>query len=91
MIRTILQPTLLNVTWFEIVFCQVGVIEAELTKLNAEQLVTLKDQLNNLFAKCVSMLGHDHHIRVAHSLQVTRTAFYDFTRQLLFTNWLLIL
>jgi len=48
---------------------KVGVIEAELTKLNAEQLVTLKDQLNNLFAKCVSMLGHDHHIRVAHSLQ----------------------
>nr|CAG4641506.1 EOG090X027A [Eurycercus lamellatus] len=48
---------------------KVGVIEAELVKLSNEQLVTLKDNLNTLFSKCVSMLGHDHHMRVAHSLQ----------------------
>jgi len=49
---------------------QVGVIEAELTKLTAEQLLALKEPLNNMFSKCVLMLGHEHHIRVAHSLQV---------------------
>ncbi len=49
---------------------QASVIEAELIKLTAEQIGTLKDSLNTLFAKCVSMLGHEHHMRVAHSLQV---------------------
>lgn len=49
---------------------QVGVVEAEIVKLNSEQLVVVKENLNTLFSKCVFMLGHEHHIRVAHSLQV---------------------
>lgn len=48
---------------------KVNVIETELSKLSSEQINLLKDNLNTLFSKCVSMLGHDHHIRVAHSLQ----------------------
>jgi hypothetical protein len=52
-------------------FPQVSVIEAELSKLSAEQIVAIKENLNNLFAKCVITLGHEHHMRVAHSLQVT--------------------
>nr|CAG4634646.1 EOG090X027A [Alona affinis] len=46
-----------------------SVLEAELIKLTAEQIVTLKDNINTLFAKCISTLGHEHHMRVAHSLQ----------------------
>lgn len=49
---------------------QVGVIEAELVKLNCEQLGLIKENLNTLFSKCVFMLGHEHQMRVAHSLQV---------------------
>nr|CAG4649140.1 EOG090X027A [Scapholeberis mucronata]SVE93484.1 EOG090X027A [Scapholeberis mucronata] len=48
---------------------KVGVIEAEIIKLNPEQLTAVKENLNTLFSKCVFMLGHEHHIRVAHSLQ----------------------
>nr|CAG4646860.1 EOG090X027A [Megafenestra aurita]SVE92257.1 EOG090X027A [Megafenestra aurita] len=48
---------------------KVGVIETELAKLNSEQLATIKENLNTLFSKCVYMLGHEHQIRVAHSLQ----------------------
>lgn len=49
---------------------QVSVLEAELAKLTGEQLVDVKENLNTLFAKCILMLGHEHHMRVAHSLQV---------------------
>nr|SVE70289.1 EOG090X027A [Daphnia similis]SVE70913.1 EOG090X027A [Daphnia similis]SVE71544.1 EOG090X027A [Daphnia similis]SVE72177.1 EOG090X027A [Daphnia similis] len=48
---------------------KVGVIEAELVKLNCEQLGLIKENLNTLFSKCVFMLGHEHQMRVAHSLQ----------------------
>ncbi len=54
---------------------KVAALEAELNKLNAEQLTAVKDNVHTLFAKCVAALGHEHHMRVAHALQVTQFPF----------------
>nr|CAG4640675.1 EOG090X027A [Eulimnadia texana] len=44
-------------------------ISSELLKLSAEQLATIKDIINTISIKSIAVLGHEHHIRVAHSLQ----------------------
>jgi hypothetical protein len=49
---------------------KVSSLEAEIQKLNGEQLVALKDNINTLFKHCIATLGHEHHIRVVYALQV---------------------
>nr|CAD7196953.1 unnamed protein product [Timema douglasi] len=47
----------------------VSSLEAEIQKLNGEQLVSLKDNINTLFRHCITTLGHEHNIRVVYALQ----------------------
>ena len=49
---------------------KVSSLEAEIQKLNGEQLLALKDNINTLFKHCIATLGHEHHIRVVYALQV---------------------
>lgn len=44
-------------------------LEAEMQKINGDQLLAIKDNLNTLFAHCIETLGHEHNIRVVYSLQ----------------------
>jgi hypothetical protein len=49
---------------------KVSSLEVEIQKLNGEQLVALKENINTLFKHCIETLGHEHHIRVVYALQV---------------------
>lgn len=49
---------------------QVSQLEAEIQKLNLDQLLLLKDNIHTLFYQCVQTLSHGHHIRVVYALQV---------------------
>ncbi|XP_044738483.1 armadillo-like helical domain-containing protein 3 isoform X2 [Chrysoperla carnea] len=44
-------------------------LENEIQKLNSDQLVALKENINSLFWHCIETLGHEHHIRVVYALQ----------------------
>lgn len=48
---------------------KIGVLEAEIGKLNAESLSLARENLNELFSECVDNLGEEHHIRVVYALQ----------------------
>lgn len=43
--------------------------EAEIQKLSNEQLISLKENINLLFAQCINTLGNDHNLRVVYALQ----------------------
>ncbi|XP_026680153.1 armadillo-like helical domain-containing protein 3 [Diaphorina citri] len=43
--------------------------ESEVDRLSPEQLLKLKDNINVLFSQCVSMLSHEHNIRVVYAMQ----------------------
>jgi hypothetical protein len=52
------------------VLFEVSSLETEIQKLNGEQLIALKENINDLFKHCITTLGHEHHIRVVYALQV---------------------
>jgi hypothetical protein len=52
------------------VLFKVSILEAEIQKLNGEQLIAVKENMNALFKHCIATLGHEHHIRVVYALQV---------------------
>lgn len=66
------DPTIGNPNFWHEFFLlkpKVANLEAEILKLSAEQLVSLKDNINSLFKKCVETLGQEHNIRIMCSLQ----------------------
>nr|CAD7262503.1 unnamed protein product [Timema shepardi] len=66
------DPALGNPNFWDEVFLlkpKVSSLEAEIQKLNGEQLVSLKDNINTLFKHCITTLGHEHNIRVVYALQ----------------------
>ncbi|RZF43949.1 hypothetical protein LSTR_LSTR006757 [Laodelphax striatellus] len=44
-------------------------LEAEIMKLQGDQLLAIKDNMNMLFSQCIETLGHEHTIRVIYALQ----------------------
>lgn len=44
-------------------------LQAEIVKLNDEQLVQMKCGINRFFTECIKTLNHEHHIRILYSLQ----------------------
>ncbi|XP_065220858.1 armadillo-like helical domain-containing protein 3 [Planococcus citri] len=44
-------------------------LEAEVQKLNGEQILQLKPHINRFFAECIKTLSHEHHIRILYALQ----------------------
>lgn len=52
------------------VLFKVSSLEAEIQKLNGEQLIAIKENISALFKHCIATLGHEHHIRVVYALQV---------------------
>jgi len=48
---------------------KIAVLEAEIGKLQADQLAPMRENLNALFHECVSHLAHSHQIRVLYALQ----------------------
>lgn len=44
-------------------------IENEIKNLTNEQLLTVKDNINALFAQCIETLDHEHNIRIVYALQ----------------------
>jgi hypothetical protein len=52
------------------VLFKVSSLEAEIQKLNGEQLIAIKENIGALFKHCITTLGHEHHIRVVYALQV---------------------
>ncbi|XP_077294273.1 armadillo-like helical domain-containing protein 3 isoform X2 [Arctopsyche grandis] len=57
--------------WDELFLLKPKVIqlEAEIQKLNPDQLSNLKDNINLLFSKCVDTLNQEHQLRIVYSLQ----------------------
>lgn len=45
-------------------------MESEILRLNEEQLVTAKENINALFVQCIETLGNEHQLRVVYALQV---------------------
>ena len=48
---------------------KIAVFEAELAKLNVDQLQRARPNLNRLFERCTANLGEDHPIRCVYALQ----------------------
>ncbi|XP_046658761.1 armadillo-like helical domain-containing protein 3 [Homalodisca vitripennis] len=48
---------------------KINYFEAEMQKLNGDQLILIQDNLHMLFAQCIDTLGHEHSIRVVYALQ----------------------
>lgn len=56
-----------NATFWDELFLlkpKVAQLEAEIQKLTPEQINSLKDNINVLFAKCVDTLGQEHQLRL---------------------------
>lgn len=43
--------------------------ESEVDRLSPDQLLKLKDNINVLFTQCVTMLSHEHNIRIVYAMQ----------------------
>ncbi|KAG8230648.1 hypothetical protein J437_LFUL010665, partial [Ladona fulva] len=48
-------------------------LEGEIQKLSGDQLISLKENINALFAQCVARLGDEHSLRVVYALQTLCT------------------
>uniref|UniRef100_A0A023F2T1 Armadillo-like helical domain-containing protein n=1 Tax=Triatoma infestans TaxID=30076 RepID=A0A023F2T1_TRIIF len=48
---------------------KVAHLESEILRLNEEQLVTAKENINALFVQCIETLGNEHQLRVVYALQ----------------------
>ena len=48
---------------------KIAVLEAELGKLNVDQLQRARPNLNRLFERCTASLGEDHPIRCVYALR----------------------
>lgn len=48
---------------------KMAVLEAEVGRLQADQLAGMRDNLNSLFHECVAHLAHSHQIRAVYALQ----------------------
>lgn len=66
------DPSLGNPNFWDELFLlkpKVSSLEAEIQKLNGEQLIAIKENISALFKHCIATLGHEHHIRVVYALQ----------------------
>ncbi|XP_026277370.1 armadillo-like helical domain-containing protein 3 isoform X1 [Frankliniella occidentalis] len=66
------DPTKTNSNFWDELFLlkpKVPQLEAEIQKLNIDQLLQLKENIHTLFHQCVETLSHGHHIRVVYALQ----------------------
>ncbi|XP_046386239.1 armadillo-like helical domain-containing protein 3 [Ischnura elegans] len=70
------DPSLGNPNFWDEFFLlkpKVSHLEGEIQKLNGEQLISLKENINTLFAQCVTRLGDEHSLRVVYALQTLCT------------------
>ncbi|KAL1122959.1 hypothetical protein AAG570_003284 [Ranatra chinensis] len=52
---------------------KVNQLEGEILRLNEDQLMAAKENINALFVQCIDTLGHDHQLRVVYALQTLCT------------------
>lgn len=48
---------------------KVSYLESEILRLNEDQLIAAKENINCLFIQCIETLGNDHQLRVVYALQ----------------------